>query len=492
MTLVLGSVLLTQATNKLAQVSVATARRPLAVVGPAPAGAQNTPKGFSNKAALLAEHSYGPMAEAAAYALAYEVPRVVCVRTQVSDEVAGSYGSITEDSVGGSVSGDGTIKPGGEYEVVVAVTTGFVVGVAGGYYKYSLDGGRKFSSPVALGTAAFIQLPYGGGKYTLTAAQAWLPGESFSLQTTAPRWTSAGITAAIESLRDSTIPFGAIEILGPIATTGEIDAIHAAVLDMRAKIKYVRATGHFRSKTAAETSSAYRAALLTLVGAADKDLLCVTPSWYAPSVINPGAEYVAPFSWAVAPRTVRVNEDVSANSIVQFGALSGSIRDSADQVRARTVDDFYEGGAYTGMRVVAPRTWPHKGASVYVGAGATLAADGSDTQLMRVAQILDLACETAYPPLADRVGVGQLPGPDGIHLDKDEKKRVEGIVSTHLAQALVDTKKAKTARFIIDPDQVVVGVPPIVITGKALIGIKGYPDEFAVEVGVNITGSAAA
>lgn len=492
MSLDIGSVDLTILTNKLAQVSVATSRRPLAIVGPAASGAENTPQPFNRKSTLLAEHTHGPLAEAAAYALTYEVPKVICVRTQTSDQAAGAYGSITVDSVDGAVTGDGTTKPGGDYEVVVVVTTGFTVGTTGGYYKYSLDGGRLFSNPIALGTDTSITLPLGGGKYNLVSSDVWLAGESFELVTTAPKWSTAGLTAALTALRDSTIPFGFVQFVGPFASTGEINAAHAGILDLRTKIKYVRGMGHFRAKTAAESTATYKTALQTLVGAVDKDLLGLTVSWYAPSSVNPGAEYVAPFCWAVAPRTAKLREDISANSRTEFGKLTGSIRDGAGQVRDRAVDDFEQAGAFTALRAIAPRTWPDKPDSeIYVGAGATLGADGTDTQLYRVAQVLDLAAETAYSPLADRVGRGMLPGADGTTLDPDEQKRIQDGVSTILSKALVKTGKAVNARLVLDPGQTIVGTPPITITGQVLVKIKGYPDEFAVDVAVDLTGQQA-
>lgn len=492
MALDIGQVNLNILTNQLAQVSVATARRPLALIGPAASGAQNTPQVFGKKTTLLAEHTHGPLAEAAAYALAYEVPKVVCVRTQTSDQTAGSYGSITVDSADGTVTGDGTTKPDGDYEVVVRFPVGFTVGVTGGQYEYSLDGGRKFTGPIAVGTATSITLPLGGGKYNLTSTDVWADDDSFSLVTTAPKPSTAGLTAAGVALRDSSLPYGFVEFLFPFATTGEIDAAHALLLDLRSRVKYVRGMGHFRARNPGETVATYLAAYQTLTSAVDKDMLGLTVSWYAPSAVNPGAEYVAPFCWAVAPRTAKLREDISANSRTEFGKLTGSIRDASGQVRERAVDDFEQAGAFTAARAIAPRTWPDKPDSeIYVGAGCTLAANGNDTQLYRVAQVLDLAAETAYPKLADRVGRGLLPGADNLTLDKDEQKRIQDDVTKATRKALKDTKKAKDARLVLDDGQTVVGTPPITITGQVLVAIKGYPDEFSVDVAVDVSGQHA-
>lgn len=484
----IGAVNLTIATGAVAQVSVASGRRPLAIIGPCQAGSINIPTPVSRKSTVLSTFVRGPTVEAAAYALAYEVPKLLMVRTDTSGGTAGAYGSITVDSADGTVTGDGTVKPDDDFEVIVEVLTGFTVGTTGGAYRYSLDDGRSYSGSIALGTALFIQLPYGGGKYVLTSTDVWLVGESFSLHTTAPRWSSAALVTAIEALRDSTLPFGTIEIVGPFATLGEVQAVHAAVLDLRTKVKYAQAIGHFRARTSSETAAAYAAAFNTAFSLADCGTVSLTPSWYAPSAIAPGAIYVRPYSFHAAARTAKLRQDISASSRTEFGSGTGQIRGSDGLVLQRSVDEFDQ-ELFTPFRGFAQRTWPDKGdGQIFASQGLTLAADGSDVANLRVAQVLNLAAETAYGPLADRVGRGLLPAPDNT-LDPTEKQRIEEQVGAVLEAAMVRTGIAVGARLVLDPGQVVIGTPPIRITGTVLVRIKGYADEFSVEIAVDATPS---
>jgi hypothetical protein len=482
----IGRVDITIATGSVAQVSVAQGRRPLAIVGPTVSGDIQIPRMISQKSTLLSQYTSGPAVEAAAYALTYEVPRVLMVRTDNTGGTAGAYGPITVDSDDGTVTGDGTVKPSDDLEIVVTITTGFTVGVTGGFYTYSLDGGGKTSAPIAVGTATFIQLPLGGGKYNLTATDVWATGDGFSLVTTGPRWSSDKLVAAITALKATTLPFGAIEILGAFATQGEVEAVQAAIIDLRTRVKYVRAHGHFRLKTAAETQTAYADAFNALRAVVNSDCLSLGPSWYVPSQVNVGAIYVRPFCFAAAPRTARLREDISADSRTEWGSVTGQVRGADGLVLPRAVDDFDQ-ELWTPLGGFAPRTWPDKApAQIFAGLGITLAADDSDTKNLRVAQVLDKASELAYPQLADRVGRGLLPAPDNT-LDRDEKKRIEGQVTKTLKTGLVDTKIAVSARYVLADGQVVIGTPPIRLTGQVLVRIKGYPNEFSATVAVDAT-----
>jgi hypothetical protein len=479
----IGKVDLTIATGAVAQASVATGRGPLTIVGPCTGGVVNTPTLLSNRSTLLQQFIGGPTVEAAAYALTYEVPSVVLVRTDDTGGTPGAYGSITEvETV--TVSADEDVLPADDLEPVVEFRTGGTVGSNGITYRYSLDGGRQFSGVLALGTSSSITLPYGGGKYNLSSTVG--AGAGFSLVTSAPRWSSAALVAALGALRDTTASFGLIQIVGPFASAGELAAAHQALIDMRRKVKYRRAIGHFRARNPGETATAYAAAYQALVSTVDADTIALTPSWYAPSAINPGAIYVRPYAFHAAPRTAKLRQDISASSREEFGSGTGQIRDSAGQVLARAVDDFNQ-ELFTPLRAFAPRTWPDKRETqIFAGQGVTLAVDGADTANLRVSQVLDLAAETAYPALANRVGRGLLPAPDNT-LDKNEQTRIEERIGEILSRALVGTGIAVGARFVLDPNQVVVGTPPIRVRGRVLVRIKGYIDEFSVEIAVDAT-----
>lgn len=737
---------LTIARGALAAVSVTTDRGQLVIAGPCSSGPFNEPTPFTTKELLLDTHGHGPAVEAAAYALTYEVNRLLFVRTDTTDGTPGDYGTIDDAEIVGSweVAADGVVLPADDYEVVVRFMNTGTLGVTGLLYQTSDDGGRKFSGNQALGTATSITLARGGGKYNLTASDdeivalanelrtdyeahrvvtgfeaalialanetkadynahivleggvhgaadgtntttaanatdvataitllnelrtdyeahrvltaggvhgaadtanaiaapaatngltaialaidlkskfnahrvndptvhgvedtvnavtsadpVWvhgaadttntvsapaatdlataitllnelrtdyeahrilttggvhgaadgtnaltapaatngptavtlandlkakynahrilttggvhgsqdttnavttanatygsvLEGDTFSLVTTAPRWSIDELIEAVEAVRDSSLKSGTLEVVGPFETAGEVEALHAAILDMRDKIKFRRAQGHVRARNAGETPSAYKDYVEDIVGNLDCDTVSLTPSVYTPSAVNVGAVHVRPFCFATAPRTAKLREDISANSRTQFGNLVCQIRDTAGQVLPRAVDEFDQ-ELFTPLRVIAPRTWPDKGALVFVGQGVTLAANETDTQYLRVAQVLDAAAEAAYPHMADRLGEGLTPAPDNT-LDENERKRIEERISKILFNAFVKTGKAVGARISIPTGQVVVGLPPITLNFKVLVRVKVYADIIEAEVAVDATAQAA-
>jgi hypothetical protein len=626
MPLGIARVNLTVATGSIASVSTPGGRGQFVVVGPSSAGEIETPTPITPGSSALASFGNGPAVEAAAYALGYEVDRLLFVRTDPDGGTEGEYGTLGDDIAGSiEIEADETVLPEDDLEVIVQFTTGGTLGTAGIKYKYSLDGGRKFSGTIALGTATSITLPYGAGKFNVAASAAEIvaltadlrtqflahavyttddvhgaadpteydittptdlatsitalgelitgmaihvaltdddvhgaadtvaaaalaaltaptdgpeaaasanalkaifaahialitddvhgaadtenvvtaanatygaiiAGDAFDCTTTAPRWSIDSLIAALTVLKNMALSgqrFGTISIIGPFETAGELEAVHAEMLDMRTKIKYRRVFTHFRARDQGETAVAYSEAFEELVGTVAADTIAITPSWYCPSKINPGAVYVRPYSFHAAARTSKLREDISANSRTEFGSGTGQIRDSSGAVLPRAVDE-YDQELWTPLRGFAPRTWPDKSASqIFAGFGATLAADGEDTAALRVAQVLDLAAETAYPPLADVCGRGLVPAPDNT-LDVNQKKRIEATLGMILTNALVKTGKAVGARFAIDPGQSIVGTPPIVITGQALIRVKGYVDEFHVTVSVDATPVAVA
>lgn len=748
MSLTITRVSLTIADGQLSAGGSAPPRGPLAIVGPCSSGDLNTPTPVTSITDLQTTFGYGPLVEAAGYALAYEVDQVLLCRTDTALGTAGAYGAIGLDITGSwTATADGVVKPSDDLEDAIRIITGGTLGTTGIVYQYSLDGGRKWSGNIALGTATSITLPRGGGKFNLAAtdtevvalanelrtdysahialtgfetalftllnelktdyeahrvliaggvhgaadvanvvtaanatniataialandirtqyeahrvligggehgaadntnaitapvatnglealtlaldlkakfnahivlttggvhgaadstntttspAPVWVHGaadatnivaapaatnlataitllnelrgdyeahrilvaggehgaadatnaltapaatdgataaalandlkakfnshrvlvtasvhgsqdttnvvstanatygnviadDAFDCVTTAPRWSSDELVTAMEALRDSSLPWSLLEIAGPVATDGEVQAIHQAILDMRDKVKYRRAVGHFRARNDGETLTAYAQAYETAFGNSDAETVCLTPSLYLPSAIHKGAAYVRPFCFAVAPRLVRSREDISPahreQPTVGFGSIVGQVRDTNGNVLPRAVDEAYS-EVFTPRRAWAPRTWADKSdGAIYSGQGATLADDQSDYQLIMYGRIADLLAEAVYSPLADRLQKGLVATSSG-KIDPNERKRIEEHVGKVASARLVNTNILVSARIVIDPNTVVTGAPPISVPVTAYGQVKGYVDEWAVTVALVAT-----
>lgn len=97
-----------------------------------------------------------------------------CALYTVPGSTPGSYGTIDIAEVDGTCrpTNSITLAPFGTYEAAIRMVAGCTVGVTGGTYQWSLDGGRHWSNTTALGTATSISIPNAGTGYDLTPPAA--------------------------------------------------------------------------------------------------------------------------------------------------------------------------------------------------------------------------------------------------------------------------------------------------------------------------------
>jgi len=145
----------------------APAEAVLAIVATAAAGDFVTPANFTEIKQVTDEFTNGPLVECASYAIERYGLTVKCIRSRVT--TAGAYDAIDVAEVTGTCvpAVDSAQVPQDDYEAVVTVTTGATVGVAGGAYTYSLDGGATTHGPYALGAAHALALPSSGVGFLL-------------------------------------------------------------------------------------------------------------------------------------------------------------------------------------------------------------------------------------------------------------------------------------------------------------------------------------
>jgi hypothetical protein len=132
-----------------------------------------TPFTTSNSTDLKSTFGHGDGVEAALYALNNEVDSVTFLRVDPTDQAAGVYGAITVEAQGAgfTATGDGSVKPGDDWQPVIEFPVGGTIGATGIKYRYSLDNGNKYSGERELGTDTSITLPFGGGKYNLVGQE---------------------------------------------------------------------------------------------------------------------------------------------------------------------------------------------------------------------------------------------------------------------------------------------------------------------------------
>lgn len=164
---------LTTTKSLVAAPGAPAAIRPLVVIGYASNTVDlplATPTPFTTPGAVQSAGGVGGAVEQAAFALSPNGGVQTVHVVNAGGANVGVYGAFTQTWAGSDdpvASGDAVILPGDTFEVVIEFTEDSVLGVTGGKYQVSLDGGFSFFAERELGTATSIVLPNGGGKVNL-------------------------------------------------------------------------------------------------------------------------------------------------------------------------------------------------------------------------------------------------------------------------------------------------------------------------------------
>jgi len=182
-------------------------------VGCAIGGTPNQPYATTNPQSLQSQFIGGPLVEAGG--LVCQAGNVaVCVSCPVVTK--GTAYAVQPTVPGGSgstitVTLDATNGAWETYYVKLRCLTGGTVGTAGCVVQVSLDAGRNWGSPIALGTANTLylgqgsltsRLPGGTGVQINFGAGTLIAGDSWAFGTVGPQWDDAGVEAALAILRE--------------------------------------------------------------------------------------------------------------------------------------------------------------------------------------------------------------------------------------------------------------------------------------------------
>jgi hypothetical protein len=178
---------------------------------------------------LKAEYGIGPLVNAACYELEQAGGTVLVVRAD--NTVAGSITTGSPSETGsGTCTCTGT--PNDRYQIAVEILTAGNLGIAS--FKYTLDAGpddtteekRNWSNPIQVPSGATYTIPNTGLVLTF-GGTAFVAGDLFFFQCTAPSFASADLAAALDALKASTTYFEWVHVIG------EITAAIAAVVDTK-------------------------------------------------------------------------------------------------------------------------------------------------------------------------------------------------------------------------------------------------------------------
>jgi hypothetical protein len=219
-----------------------SSRKPILIIGPGASTstlAVNTAKRCTTTSQVVEYCAHGPLVEAACDSITHENRVAIIMRTAATGTAA-AYTSVTgtfEDADAPTVAGDSTVLPEDDLEPGIEIIAGGTLNVdtdSGITYKYRTGGSlsSSLSGVQSLGTATSITLPYGGGKYVFSPAEAALAAYVDDLRLmTIDHFaeTSGSIHGAADATSGSGIPGTTVSTYA-LAKTAMIALVAAAKL----------------------------------------------------------------------------------------------------------------------------------------------------------------------------------------------------------------------------------------------------------------------
>ena len=447
----------------------------LAIVGPASSGPIDVPSTFARSKDLIATHGAGPLVEAAALHIEKKNLPVVVVRT--GNTVAGTVSAVTKTGTGTSVvTVAASPTPADDFDLYVVIVTGGTRGTAGITYQYSLDGGRTLSPVQALGVATSIAIPGAGGVSFDIAAGTLATGDTISARTTAPSWNSSEITSALTALRNSSVGWEIVQIVGPIDAT-TFDAIDLAVTGMAARHKYRAWVGNVRMPSLAESEATYLSSLSAAFGSKSTVLgnLCAGACKLTSAVS--GRKYRRPISFAVASQEASVAIHKNIAQIAGNQLVGVAITD------ANGNPDEHDESVYPGLddaRFTTLRTWEGK-QGVYVNLSRVFSPDGSDFRLFTHRRVMNVGRAVVRSHLLGWLNREIVVDAATGYISEADAQLIEKGVERDLESTLRSAPSASSVSYVLNRNDNLLSTRKL--TGRARIVPLGYPESIETEIG---------
>ena len=353
---------------------------------------------------MVAAFGSGPLVDAACHYLEHYGRPVVLVRVAAADVIAGTHPDTegTFDAPDSTVVGTSvvTIKatsaPLFDAEVKVVIVRGGTRGTAGITYKYSLDGGRTYSTTQALGTATDMVLS-GTGIIFALGAGTLVAGDNWSCSAIGPQPTSEGIETSLDALKNSAARWGLVHIVGNI-DEDFVDVADAAMASMAGIGKPRAWVGSIIMPTldndlTTQTEKSYAETTASTLSAdvriTKHGTICAGAVRFRSSVN--GSKKRFPVAYLLGARQASVAEHVNVAD-VNLGPLPGGATLTDDNGNPESHDESINPGL-DDLGFAVLRTWEGL-TGVYVNRPLLCSPEGSDFQLMPHRLVMNLAHET--------------------------------------------------------------------------------------------------
>lgn len=460
----------------------------LAIIAPSEKGTPNQAASFARQDLVLAADGNGPMVEYCAYVMAVSQNQVTTVVPTTT--TAASYGSVTPTALGTSVVTAGATAPLDDYAVLFTVVNGCTIGVTGGTYTVSLDGGATTSGVLALGTASSITValpPSAGGTSSGVsfnfAAGTLLAGGVFTCNVLHARMNNSDLLSALEALRVTRLPWEIVLVDGE-ASSASIAAVDTWLTTQEASGIFRAGLLNTRHKTlpapTGETEAAFLTAMTTLTASLATIRLGVgTDAGDMVSAVT-GFTMPRPVSLAVAARAmlIPIGEDpafVGRGAVADFQVASGGNPKWHDEDLFPGLDD---------LRLMSLRSFGQNGPQgVYITNAPVLSPFGSDYVYLQQIRVMNRACEIAWGVLTTQLSVGvakKAPEPvtGAVYIEEQDAQRIEGLVNDAFRTPLKG--QASGVRFALARNDDLSSNSGATVHGDVQVAGLAYIKRFAV------------
>lgn len=312
--------------------------------------------------------------------------------TAPASESIGEFSAVLDVATTSVLTPSGT--PEDAYNVVVEALTSWTIGSAGGQVRYSLDGGRKWTPALNMGTSDTLQInaytlqgvAYDTGIDVTWSAGDVTAGDRWSFPTFGPEAQDADIIAGIEALRKSALGWSFIHVVGQ-SNAATVALVNGKLEAITANAVYTWAALSGRDRGTYEPDADWRSFLVANVdGVAASRSAMVGGQRRLLDPIT-GAYWRRPFMWVVVARTIQFDIEVDP-ARVQSGPLWSDV-EIHDADGTITEHDAALNADLHGARYITARTYKEVG-GLYITRGNMLAAEGTDITRIPLRRVLDL------------------------------------------------------------------------------------------------------
>lgn len=449
------------------------------VYGPCSGGSANVLESFNSIPDLLTAHPQGPAVESAAYILTHGGGPIRFMKS--AGTVAAALSTVTEGGAGGpDVTVAGT--PNDFYNAIIEIVLGGALGTA--TFKYTLDGGKNYSSTLTTPSGATYVIPNTGITATFTAGTQ-VAGTTHSFTATPAMWNSTDLSAGMAVITADFTPWDFFVGTGRHATAAAAATIGAALQSslegLTTSQRWVRGMMDAGDEANAAVIAAYGATVSPRVLYAYRGLRRSTPKAF------PG--WGTPMLGAVDGIAM-----LAARSLVSTH-LGRYLSHNLSAFGATEIDyDEEKTAALNAHKIATLRTIPGV-PGIWNKTPWLKAADGSDFQRWQFGRVMDLACKTTYLALLPFLNVGlrtQTRAVGGLTylgtLDDREITRIEDKVNEQLSAVLRQPANAEgTAGHVTDIrytiDKTWNALSNQSIKGEVSIVRLAYAEKFRTQLG---------